>query len=101
MLDVTHELVEGNYTAGAPIVLQVTLSWDADEEDEENDQLLIALFYLAKKIPNWWLVVGKPASKQLLVIERVTINKSLDVKLIAEGDAQTEALCYLRLVCRR
>lgn len=30
---------------------------------------------------NWWLVVGDAASRQLLVIKRVTVNKSLSVKL--------------------
>lgn len=30
---------------------------------------------------NWWLVVGEPSSRQLLVIKRVTVTKSLAVKL--------------------
>ena len=30
---------------------------------------------------NWWLVVGDSASRQLLVIKRVTVTKSLSVKL--------------------
>lgn len=32
-------------------------------------------------MPNWWLVVGDPVTKQLLVIKRVTVTKSLAVKL--------------------
>ena len=35
-LEVSHELVEGEYTAGAPITLNVTLSRDADEDDTEE-----------------------------------------------------------------
>lgn len=80
-LDVTHELVKGDYTAGAPIILQVALARDVDEDDESDDQNVVAPFYPSKKMPNWWLVVGDAASRQLLVIKRVTVNKSLSVKL--------------------
>ena len=38
-MDVTHELVKGDYTAGNPIVLQVALSRDADEEDEDDQRV--------------------------------------------------------------
>ncbi len=71
-LDVTQELVKGEYTAGAPIVLKVALSRDVDEEEEDDGQTVVAPFYPLKKIANWWLVVGDPATKQLLVIVRIT-----------------------------
>jgi pre-mRNA-splicing helicase BRR2 len=80
-LDVSQELVKGDYTAGSPIVLQVTLSRDVDEEDESDDQTVVAPFYPFKKMANWWLVVGEPNTRQLLVIKKVTVNKSLVVKL--------------------
>ena len=80
-LDVNQELVKGDYTAGSPIVLQVTLLRDVDEEDEANDQIVVAPFYPFKKMANWWLVVGEPTARQLLVIKKVTVNKSLSVKL--------------------
>ncbi|KAG5725241.1 U5 small nuclear ribonucleoprotein 200 kDa helicase [Termitomyces sp. T112] len=81
-LDVTHELVKGEYTAGAPIFLQVALSKDVDEDDAEgDDQNVVAPFYPSKKMANWWLVVGDSNSRQLLVIKRVTVNKNLSVKL--------------------
>lgn len=82
-LDVSHELVKGDYTAGAPIILQVNLSKEADEGDEaaNDDQVVIAPFYPSKKMANWWLVVGEPSTRQLLVIKRVTVTKSLNVKL--------------------
>ncbi|KAG5640834.1 hypothetical protein DXG03_006882 [Asterophora parasitica] len=81
-LDVTHEIVKGKYTAGAPIILQVALARDVDEDDAEgDDQTVVAPFYSSKKMANWWLVVGDSASRQLLVIKRVTVNKSLAVKL--------------------
>jgi pre-mRNA-splicing helicase BRR2 len=82
-LDVTHELVKGDYKAGEPIVLKVALSKDADEDDDEGeaDQNVVAPFYPKKKIANWWLVVGEPSTRQLLSIKRVTVSKSLNVKL--------------------
>jgi pre-mRNA-splicing helicase BRR2 len=83
-LDVSHELVKGDYTAGAPIVLQVALAKDADEDEEDgssDDQNVIAPFYPARKMANWWLVVGNSATRQLLVIKRVTVTKSLVAKL--------------------
>ena len=51
-LDVTHELVQGEYIAGVPIVLQVTLARDA-EEDDDGGQLVVAPFYPSKKLANW------------------------------------------------
>lgn len=81
-LEVNHELVKGDYTAGTPLVLKVTLSRDADDEDENgDDQLVIAPYYPGKKMANWWLVVGEPSTKQLLSIKRVTVNKNIAVKL--------------------
>ncbi|KAF7968038.1 hypothetical protein HWV62_32144 [Athelia sp. TMB] len=80
-LDVSHDLVKGEYTAGAPIILQVGLSKEVDEDDESDDQTVVAPFYPSKKMANWWLVVGEPSTRQLLVIKRVTVTKSLNVKL--------------------
>ncbi|KAJ3888614.1 Sec63 Brl domain-containing protein [Lentinula edodes] len=85
-LDVTQELVKGECTAGALIFLQVTLSRDVDDDDpssgtDDDDQTVIASFYPTEKMPNRWLVVGEPSAWQLLVIKRVTIDKTLTVKL--------------------
>lgn len=79
-LDVDHELVKGDYTAGSPIILQVSLSRDADEEDED-DQRVVAPFYPFPKMANWWLVVGEPSTRQLVSIKKVTVKKSLSQKL--------------------
>lgn len=79
-LEVEPDLVKGDYTAGAPIVLQVALSRDADEDDED-DQRVIAPFYPARKMANWWLVVGEESTRQLHSIKRVTVKKGLNVKL--------------------
>ncbi|KAK0449858.1 Sec63 Brl domain-containing protein [Desarmillaria tabescens] len=72
-LDVTHELVGGDYTA----------------DDEEGDQTVIARVLPRKKMANWWLVVGEPSTRQLLVIKRVTgrimISDWNDIE-VAEGE---------------
>ncbi|KAJ7741533.1 putative RNA helicase [Mycena maculata] len=80
-LDVSHELVKGDYTAGAPIILQVALTRDLDDDDEGGDQDVVAPFYPSKKMANWWLVVGESSTRRLLAIKRVTVNKNLAVKL--------------------
>ncbi|KAL4073668.1 putative RNA helicase [Scleroderma citrinum] len=80
-LDVSYELVKGEYTAGAPILMHVSLSRDADEDNPENDQSVVAPFYLLQKMANWWLVIGEPSTRQLHVIKRVTVSKNLAVKL--------------------
>ena len=92
-LEVEPELGKGEYTAGAPIVLQVALSRDADEDDEE-DQRAVAPFYPFRKMANWWAVVGEPSTRQLFSVKRATIKKSLNMKLVhtTEGQAPAEAL---------
>lgn len=92
-LEVSHELVEGEYTAGAPIALNVTLARDA--EDEDDDQSVVAPFFPGKKMAQWWLVVGDPKTKQLLTIKRVTVAKTLRVKLefaLPAGEHQPQLL---------
>ncbi|KIY72493.1 putative RNA helicase [Cylindrobasidium torrendii FP15055 ss-10] len=80
-LDVAHQLVPDEYTAGQPIVLQVALSKEEEEEDPASDDIVVAPFFPMRKIANWWLVVGDTASRQLHVIKKVTVTKSLSVKL--------------------
>jgi len=80
-LDVTHELQEGNYTAGAPVVLKVTLDREVDEDEEDDDQIVVAPLYPHKKMANWWIVVGEPTGRQLLAIRKVTVRKQMTVKL--------------------
>jgi pre-mRNA-splicing helicase BRR2 len=97
-LDVSHELIKGEYTAGATITLKVNLVRDVDDDDDENDQSVVAPFYPLKKLANWWLVVGDAVSRQLLVIKKVTILKSLAVKLEFSLPAGTHNL-KLYVIC--
>ena len=70
-------------TAGAPAYIKVKIVRDVDEEDQgtDLDTTVHAPFYPVKKMENWWLVVGDESSKALLAIKRITIGRSLNVRL--------------------
>ncbi|EHL03362.1 putative Pre-mRNA-splicing factor brr2 [Glarea lozoyensis 74030] len=72
-----------NITAGDPAYLKVKIAREVDEDDEAGDvdMTVHAPFYPQKKMENWWLVVGEESSKTLLAIKRITIGKSLNVRL--------------------
>jgi pre-mRNA-splicing helicase BRR2 len=86
-LEVAHEFDDGEYTSTEPVSLKVTLSSgdeDEDEDDTPTEAVAVAPFYPLKKIPNWWLVVGDPKTRQLIGIRRVTVSKktlTVDLKL--------------------
>lgn len=81
-LEVSHELQQQEtFTAGTPIVLSVTLSRDVDDDEGDDTQAVIAPLYPAKKLANWWLVIGDSTKRQLLAIRKVTVRKSLTAKL--------------------
>lgn len=97
-LDVNHEFVKGEYTSSTPIVLQVSLSRDAEEEEDEGDISVVAPYFPGKKLANWWVVVGEQSTRQLLSIKRVTVSKSLSVKLEFTLPKGTHAL-KLYVIC--
>ena len=77
-IEVSHQVEDADeLSASTPIMLHVSL----DKDDDEDDPTVLAPFYPGKKLPNWWLVVGDPGTRNLLSIKRVTITKSLTVKL--------------------
>ena len=84
-LDVNYDLAKGDYTAGAPIQISVSLSKDADEDMDgtpgEDDDTVVAPFYPKKKLANWWIVIGEPKTRQLLAIKKVTVHRNLAVRL--------------------
>lgn len=99
-----HELEEAKvYTSTQPIGFKVTLS-SGDEEEEEDDSepsepVVVAPFYPLKKIPNWWLVVGDPKTRQLIGIRKVTIpKKTLTVQLQLSLPAGTHRP-HLYVIC--
>lgn len=69
-------------TAGSPAYIKVKITRDVDEDDTaEVDTTVHAPFYPVKKMENWWLVVGEESSKTLLAIKRITIGRSLNLRL--------------------
>ncbi|KAF9504269.1 hypothetical protein BS47DRAFT_1355400 [Hydnum rufescens UP504] len=81
-LDVAHELqYQDDYTSNTPLVLSITLSRDADDDGIDDGQVAVAPLYPAKKMANWWLVIGESTARQLLAIRKVTVRRYLTVKL--------------------
>ncbi|CAG8952610.1 hypothetical protein HYFRA_00009716 [Hymenoscyphus fraxineus] len=68
-------------TAGTPAYIKIKIVRDVDEDEGDVDTTVHAPFYPAKKMENWWLVVGEESSKTLLAIKRITIGRSLNVRL--------------------
>jgi pre-mRNA-splicing helicase BRR2 len=68
-------------TAGEPAYMKVKIERDVDEDSSDVDTTVHAPFYPIKKMENWWLVVAEESSKTLLAIKRITIGKSLNVRL--------------------
>ncbi|PKS06631.1 hypothetical protein jhhlp_007381 [Lomentospora prolificans] len=80
-IEMEHEVEdEDEIRSNEPAYLNITIQRNVDEDDEV-DPTVHAPFYPAKKMENWWLVVGEESSKSLLAIKRVTILRKLDVKL--------------------
>lgn len=80
-IELEHSILdEDDIRANEPAYLSVQIQRQVDE-DEEFDPTVHAPFYPAKKLENWWLVVGEEKTKNLLAIKRVTIGRELKVKL--------------------
>lgn len=80
-LELEHEVVEEDeIRAGEPSYLNIKITRNI-EEDDEHDSTVHAPFYPAKKMENWWLVVGDDKSRNLLAIKRITIGRELNVRL--------------------
>ncbi|GAO51264.1 Sec63-domain-containing protein [Saitoella complicata NRRL Y-17804] len=80
-IDVSFEVEDPeDITTGTATIIKVNLEREVDE-DEEVDTTVHAPFYPGKKMENWWIVIGDPATKQLLSIKRVTLAKRLSVRL--------------------
>lgn len=71
---------EENIHANEPAYLSVQIDREV-EEDEEVDISVHAPFYPAKKLENWWLVVGEESTRTLLAVKRVTIGRQAKLRL--------------------
>ncbi|QKX54132.1 uncharacterized protein TRUGW13939_01216 [Talaromyces rugulosus] len=93
-LDFQVEDPEG-ITAGDPAYLKIKI--ERDVEDEDPDTTVHAPFYPAKKMENWWLVVGEEKTRSLLAIKRVTFGRQLQTRLeyIVPTPGEHELTLYL------
>lgn len=98
-------------TANAPAYLNIRIERVIDDEDNEGDTKMEAdgtasakkepdttvhaPFYPARKIENWWLVIGDQKAGTLLAIKRITVGRKLELKL--EFAVQTAGTHELRL----
>ncbi|KAH6709629.1 Sec63 Brl domain-containing protein [Leptodontidium sp. MPI-SDFR-AT-0119] len=83
-IDLEFELEDPeDITAGDPAYIKIKITRDVDDEEDaaDVDTTVHAPFYPGKKMENWWLVVGEESSKTLLAIKRITIGRSLNVRL--------------------
>ncbi|KAK0118790.1 DEIH-box ATPase [Cadophora gregata] len=82
-IDLEFELEDPeDITAGDPAYIKIKITRDVDDEDSADvDTTVHAPFYPGKKMENWWLVVGEESSKTLLAIKRITIGRSLNLRL--------------------
>ena len=89
-------LDEESITAGDPSHLSISIERDLDDDDEP-DTTVHAPFYPAKKMENWWLVVGEDKTKSLLAVKRITIGRSLNLKLefVVPTPGEHELTLYL------
>ncbi|KAI9731600.1 MAG: DEIH-box ATPase [Cirrosporium novae-zelandiae] len=80
-VDLEYEVEDkDDITAGAPAYLKVKLEREIDE-DEEVEQNVHAPFYPRDKMESYWVVVGNEKERTLLAIKRVSLGRSLEVKL--------------------
>jgi pre-mRNA-splicing helicase BRR2 len=96
-VDLDFELEdEENITVGEPAYIKIKIERDV-EDDEEPDTTVSAPFYPAKKMENWWIVVGEEKTNSLLAIKRVTIGKKLGMRLeyVVPTPGEHELTLYL------
>jgi pre-mRNA-splicing helicase BRR2 len=96
-IDMTFEVLDkDNISTGDEAFLAVTLERQL-EEDEEPNTKVHAPFFPLEKTENWWLVVGNEQTKSLYGYKRVTIGKTLEVKLpyFVQAPGKQELTLYL------
>ncbi|CAG8675083.1 6955_t:CDS:2 [Cetraspora pellucida] len=73
---------EDELVSGSQGMLDIKLQREVEDDDEESVVgPVIAPFFPHKKDEGWWIVIGDTSKNLLLGIKRITLNKSLSVKL--------------------
>ncbi|MQM18598.1 hypothetical protein Taro_051593 [Colocasia esculenta] len=93
-IDMTYEVLDSDdITAGENVTLQVTLERDLEGRSEVGP--VDAPRYPKAKEEGWWLVVGDPASNQLLAIKRVSLHRKSKIKLDFSSPSETGRKSYV------
>ncbi|KAE8223116.1 hypothetical protein CF319_g3803 [Tilletia indica] len=96
-IEVQFDIAEQeSLSSGTPVTMRVTLEKD---DEEASDAVAVAPFYPTQKLTNWWLLVGDPGTRSLHGIKKVTITKTLTVKLEFTLPKGTHERLRLYLLC--
>jgi pre-mRNA-splicing helicase BRR2 len=76
-----EEKKSGRTRVGQPGHCIIQLNREMDDEDATTVGPVIAPFFPKTKDEGWWLVMGDPSDQTLVAIKRVTLQRSLTVRL--------------------
>ncbi|GAA6043916.1 hypothetical protein JCM8097_004108 [Rhodosporidiobolus ruineniae] len=98
-IELTYEIEDQDeLSAGEPIVVNVQLEREI-EEDEEPDTTVVAPYFPGKtKAEQWWVVVAKRSTRELLAVKRVTVQRRLTTKLeinLSKGEHSDVFVAFL------
>ncbi|XP_078443956.1 DExH-box ATP-dependent RNA helicase DExH12-like [Wolffia australiana] len=94
-IDMAYEVLRpGEIGAGGVITVQVTLERDAEGRSGDVGPVCAPRFPKAKE-EGWWLVVGDPASNQLLAIKRLSLQRRSKVELNFDAPAELGDKSYM------
>ncbi|GAA6018807.1 hypothetical protein JCM10207_000247 [Rhodosporidiobolus poonsookiae] len=80
-IELSYEVEDADeLSAGEPIVINVALEREVDEDEEVNTRVP-APFFPTDKNESWWVVCGRKSTKELLAVKKVTVQRKLNVKL--------------------
>jgi len=81
-IEVTHSVEDADeLNSSRPVVVQVDIERDADEDDSEADYTVVAPLYPSAKAEGWWVVVSEPATNTLLSVKKIALRQRQTVKL--------------------
>jgi pre-mRNA-splicing helicase BRR2 len=77
-IELTYDIEDAEeLSAGEPIVINVHLEREVDEDEEVNTTVPAPFFPGGKKNEQWWVVVGRKDTRELLSVKRVSVRLSL------------------------
>jgi len=100
-VDVKFDVLDKDkIVAQQKMVMQVTLTRDPDDEEEEELKgvpIVVAPRYPQPKAEGWWLVVGNQVSNELIAIKRVAFKRRVmqeRLEFVAPAQGQHKLMLY-------